>query len=1044
MPRFGRGDMVLLKAKLESGAGTVITVFPDGDEPEYEVFFGAHERRVYPERALLGEDEAAAAPTDPYALLEQWRLGDATSFRTFLTLAKLATPLADNLYSFAASRTERLAHQFKPVLKLLDSAYPRLLIADEVGLGKTIEAGIVLTELRSRGELENILVVCPSGLTDKWRSELSERFDIEFEILTGPRFREAVERMGQPVPAEALRAIGSLELLRRAENHDLLAEIGPRFDVVIVDEAHHLRNRGTRTNELGETLMNLSETALFLTATPLNLGRQDFFELMRLLVPEEFPEYETFAALIEPNAHINSALRALRATWPPDYNDVLARLREVETTSQGHRLATSVRYRGVVATLGRGAAGDSVTREETVRCQRDLLELNTLSHVFTRTRKREVQEYFPTRRANPVRVEFSEPETAFYDAVTRWTQWEYGEQAGRGFVTTMFQRLAASCLPAMGRKLEQTRFSGRVDLAADEVGELADLEGLDTMDELHLALTETDRTPLDELHNAWRRYGGSVDSKFDRFHDALVASITEGADRILVFSFFTGTIDYLAERLAGVQADGRQLEVLKLYGPMSREARHEALNRFRVSPGPVVLLSSEVGSEGLDFQFCSTMFNYDLPWNPMRVEQRIGRIDRYGQQAELIQVLNMVVVGTVEERIFHRLFERIGIFESSIGDLEAILGEVHVLLSELQRDVLTRNLTPAEQDRRRNQVADVFESRRMEYEEFDRRSQQFLSNDEVFLERFNDIEAAKRYVTPEELQRLVERFLASSHRRVRLQPAPDGADGTFELGGTGMDELTRALWARLAREPGDARAARAFLARLTASHAPALTFDPALATQDRTLEFVSLHHPLVRAVAAELRDGGEILPTALLRLDGAGDQPRLFFVFELKVEGMKDRLELAAIVVGSDGAVDVEMSEQLLARVDEAANTPVGEPLFGGAAIASAHASARRWIAADIARREQELQQLNDELISAQLESLRLTADRRRLWLREQLERATNERIVRMRGAQLQRLEHDLSAREAALGAKRGVAISSRLVAAGVVSPVPAILPPAR
>ena len=251
---------------------------------------------------------------DPVELLRDGRLADAESFRAFMTLAKLEKPLADNLYSFAASRTERLPHQFKAVLKLLANPYGRLLIADEVGLGKTIEAGIILTELNARGPLDHVLVACPSPLTQKWRREMRDRFLFDFEVLDGQGFREFVTAdRGGPSP-EPRRVIASLELMRRAENLEALGTAAPSLDVVIVDEAHHMRNLGTATNELGEVLTGLAETVVFLTATPLNLGRDDFFQLMRLLVPEEFPQLDTFTALIEPNEHINLALRHLRAT----------------------------------------------------------------------------------------------------------------------------------------------------------------------------------------------------------------------------------------------------------------------------------------------------------------------------------------------------------------------------------------------------------------------------------------------------------------------------------------------------------------------------------------------------------------------------------------------------------------------------------------------------------------------------------------------------------------------------------------------------------
>ena len=335
MPRFNVGDVVVLKTSPEL-EGVVRRVRDGGGEPEYEVFFGANEQRTYPERSLLGEQDVGGA-TDPAGLLAQWQLGDPERFRSFLTLAKLRTPLADNLYSFVASRTERLPYQFKPILKLLESAYSRMLIADEVGLGKTIEAGILLMELQARATIDHILVVCPSALTQKWRRELSERFQLEFEVLDGPRFRERAREIALQ-PLEPVRAIGSIELLRRAENIDALVEHRPRFDVVIADEAHHFRNSGTSQNLLAEQLAGLAETVVFLTATPLNLGREDFFELLRLLVPEEFSDFETFNHVIEPNQHVNAALRTLRASWPPDFATALGRLREVEIHRSGSSL----------------------------------------------------------------------------------------------------------------------------------------------------------------------------------------------------------------------------------------------------------------------------------------------------------------------------------------------------------------------------------------------------------------------------------------------------------------------------------------------------------------------------------------------------------------------------------------------------------------------------------------------------------------------------------------------------------------------------------
>ena len=322
--RFSIGEIVALRGTPDIN-GPVIGIDEDGAEPRYQLFLGPHEKRWYPERSLVpaqGEEADAPDPSDALALLRAWRLADAPALQTYFTLRKLKTPLADNLLAFAASRTERLPYQFKPVLKLLDGPAGRLLVADEVGLGKTIEAGIVLSELRARRQLDTALVACPSSLLIKWHLELQQRFDLEFQVLDGPQWRRQIREVAEGAAPRWM--IGSLELLRNAQNLALLDELQPRFDVVVIDEAHHLRNHGTLTNRLGEALCERAEHALFLTATPLNLRREDFFELLRLLLPDEFGDFHAAEQLIAPNEYLNDALRALRRTWPPNFDQVLA------------------------------------------------------------------------------------------------------------------------------------------------------------------------------------------------------------------------------------------------------------------------------------------------------------------------------------------------------------------------------------------------------------------------------------------------------------------------------------------------------------------------------------------------------------------------------------------------------------------------------------------------------------------------------------------------------------------------------------------------
>jgi hypothetical protein len=267
---------------------------------------------------------------------------------------------------------------------------------------------------------------------------------------------------------------------------------------------------------------------------------------------------------------------------------------------------------------------------------------------------------------------------------------------------------------------------------------------------------------------------------------------------------------------------------------------------------------------------------------------------------------------------------------------------------------------------------------------------------------------------------------------VRLEP--DGEGDVLRLTGGDIGPFARFLSTQLAREPGKARIARQFVSRLYGEEPLRATFEPARALQDRTVEFISLHHPLVRVIAAEVDAEDRLMPSGLLRLPALElDRPHCFFIYQLSVSGMKDRLEFDAVLVDGGGEVHETASTLFLAAVPDA--TSIDEsPLFTDDEITRAESAARHYIAAGVARREQELTQLNDEVVDAQLESLRLGFERRQMWLHERIEAADNARIERMRRSQLMNWEADFEARMAELERKRGVTVGQRLIAAGVVA----------
>ena len=342
VPALERGDLVSLRSTPDRVGVVVSDAQWISDKPYYRVSFDPSASAV---TYALDALQPVVDGSDPLQLLSRKKFATPSEFATFLIVKKLQTPLSDNLYTFYNSRTQFEAYQFKPVLKFLNSVDQRLLIADEVGLGKTIEAGIILEELDARLKgLSRVLIVCPATLVQKWQGELRSRFSEEFRVLRSADVAHFLDRYATYGDAEQLRGICSQETLRRFT--DDLNEHRVHFDLVVVDEAHHWRNPGTRLSELGEVLSEYSDSLLMLTATPLHLGSENLFNLFRIMLPQQFGDFDVFQNVIEPNQHINAASE--RLSQPAA---ALTELRKVEGTSQRTRFLNNPYYRECVDLL---------------------------------------------------------------------------------------------------------------------------------------------------------------------------------------------------------------------------------------------------------------------------------------------------------------------------------------------------------------------------------------------------------------------------------------------------------------------------------------------------------------------------------------------------------------------------------------------------------------------------------------------------------------------------------------------------------------------
>lgn len=294
-----------------------------------------------------------------------------------------------------------------------------------------------------------------------------------------------------------------------------------------------------------------------------------------------------------------------------------------------------------------------------------------------------------------------------------------------------------------------------------------------------------------------------------------------------------------------------------IHGDVPMEDRQEIIENFKTQPGRRVLLSSEVGSEGLDMQFCRIIVNYDLPWNPMKVEQRIGRIDRIGQKADKITILNFAVAGTIEEKILTRLYERIGIFERSLGDLEPILGE---MTEKLHNELLSRRLSMQEEEDRIRQTALAFETKRQHEEQLVEQSAVFLGASDYILQQIGRARELGRWITPKDLSGFTEDFFTNCYQGTTIiwdKPAR----GLVSIRLTNQARNDLQSFCHLQNPP--------LLTNLTFGNTETavLVYEPTVAQENPKFEMLTHFHPLIKWIASTHQNNpNAFFPTAAVQL----------------------------------------------------------------------------------------------------------------------------------------------------------------------------------
>lgn len=991
----------------------------------YSVFFGGGYEKKVPESDL----EPFEGVVDVDTLLKRGSFDRKETLSKIVTYTKLSTPLRNTVYSFYASRTTFFPFQFKPLVKFLDSPKQRLLIADEVGLGKTIEAGLILSEQRERHSLDRVLIVCPSSLCDKWRQEMLRRFDEDFTVLNSEGFRRFLRDLEGMGEGTRLRGICSLQMLRSRSILEEIRASSPPFDLVIMDEAHHMRNSGTLSNQLGEVLSESSDAMLLLTATPIHMGNENLFNLLRVLDPGEFDILPVFRRRLTVNEHVIGAQRLVGASLPCDLSAVKGKLQRLEATEERARFLENPIYNDVLVKLDEY---DGSRRDHVVELQRDISMLNVLSHVLTRTRKSEVKERRPKREAHVVKVVPTAEEVEFYQRVTDFIIEKYRGRLGAvgTLVSITSQRQLASCMPAMAEHY--------LSLAEREIGGI-DKELSDQTIEDWSEGNEEENQEKTRLEEELAALIASADvlklSKVDSKFEALVRVLreieqAEPGRKVLVFSYFKKTLSYLARRLK--EAEQRCLllsgDIPSNPADPEKDERGKVLRRFRTDPEAKILLSSEVGSEGLDFEFCHILLNYDLPWNPMVVEQRIGRLDRITQKAERILIFNFAIPGTIEDRILNRLYNRIRIFEQSIGDLEAILGEE---IKVMTLDLLRSKLTPQEQESIIDKVAEVIERRRQDSEILERQSGRFIGHDEYFTDEIQRITKLKRYLTAQELDVFLREFLERECPKCLLDPIDGGQYQRLTVD----DKLQEIV--RRSATPGDPLFHQ-FLVRCTRGELK-VTFDSQVASEDTEVEFLSAHHPLLRAVRLYYKDNQDSLhPVAKVALGKAPVAGKfLYRLYLVEMTGARHvrTLESSFINLDTSDVLDSETSEVLLSRIVTEGKTCPDDPLLTEVTIDEMARKADEVFIARIGEKERELRRINDALVANRIASLEASFKAKETKKLELLDRAKrggkDPRYIRMLEGGLKNIRNDYERKRAEIEAGRTVRKEYSLIAAG-------------
>jgi superfamily II DNA or RNA helicase len=794
--------------------------------------------------------------------------GDARLFRLGVEAHRLGLAYEyDPFFSLSIARVDPLPHQLEAVYDyFLRLPRIRFLLADDPGAGKTIMAGLLLKELKARGLIRRTLIVTPANLTFQWQRELADKFREKFDIIRGDVLRANYGQNPWQERDQVITSVSWVSLVEDARESLLRS----RWDLVIVDEAHKMsapgEDRKTYAYRLGEALSRMTDHYLLMTATP-HKGDQDHFR--------------RFLALLDADVYgsIKSLQHAMREHEAPFY---LRRTKEALVT-------------------------------------------------FPHPETGEIHKLFTKREVRTAAFDLDGDELDFYDELTRYVEDQSmaaaSDESARGravgFTMALLQRRMASSVYAVRRSLERMRDRREKILedpeayrrqqierrVPDDFEELPEEEQQRLIGQLEGEVLTADPAVLREeigrltrlIDQAKELEGRDAQSKLTKLRAVLTEHGLFGDPnmRLLVFTEHKDTLDYLA----GDGRDGRPLGKLREWGLTLTQIHGSMKIGDRDTPGSriyaerefkesaQVLVATEAAGEGINLQFCWLMINYDIPWNPVRLEQRVGRIHRYGQEHDCL-VINFVAQNTREGRVLQKLLDRLREIRRELGTDQVfdVVGEVFpsTLLEKLFRDMYAR-LTDEHKIQDRI-VKDVSPDR---FRAITESALEGLAKKELNLSAIvgKSSEAKERRLVPE----VIEQFFAGAAPESGIQlKRTTPSSHVYRVGKVPRNlipigDRQEAKYGRLGREYGK------------------IAFDKTIIPTDPTLEWVTPGHPLFEAVRTDILARVENhLRRGAVFFDLHRERPAVLDVFAASIkDGRGNTLHRRLFVVetSADGAM---------------------------------------------------------------------------------------------------------------------------------------------